>query len=220
MIGAQAVRNRRTILANEIRSLILQQQARNNGDDNDETLQVTSMACGPARELQDVFLDANANGIFPNMNCHLIDLDDEALNVAKGWMEDIPNFPHDRVTLNQKNLLRLAVGKESLNLPPQDFIYSAGLIDYFKDNTIIRLLNYAYDNLKVGGKVLFGNFHVDNPTRGLMDSALEWVLIHRDEEQMANVFRRSKFGTSCDIMFDETGVQMMAVCVKQESGSV
>jgi predicted 2-oxoglutarate/Fe(II)-dependent dioxygenase YbiX len=130
-VGAQAVRNRRTILFEEIRSLVRQRTH------TDEALEVTSMVCGPARELHDVFVDAkNNNNEFPNMKCHLIDLDDEALEVAKTWMDEIPDFPHDHVSLHQNNLLWLAAGKETLNLPPQDCIYSAG---YHLKETVKKL---------------------------------------------------------------------------------
>ena len=68
--AAQAVRNRRTMIADKIKSLLAE---RSSNDDN-TPLEVTSMACGPARELQDVFQDT-PDHIEPNVTFHLIDLD-------------------------------------------------------------------------------------------------------------------------------------------------
>lgn len=102
-----------------------------------------------------------------------------------------------------------------MDIPQQDLMYSMDLIDYFSDKTVIRLLNYAYDMLKPGGKVMLGQFHNSNPSRGMMDTVMEWKLIHRDEDDMNRIFMASKFGCGAsEIIFDGTGVQMVASCVK------
>ena len=48
-----------------------------------------------------------------------------------------------------------------------------GLIDYSKDWFVIALLDYIYELLRSGGKVILGNFHTKNPAKAFMDHVLE-----------------------------------------------
>ena len=91
----------------------------------------------------------------------LIDLDADALRFVQSWCDEMTLKPH-QVTLHQKNLLLACVGREQLNLPQQDLMYSMGLIDYLSDKTIVRLLNFVHENLRAGGKVILGQFHTRN----------------------------------------------------------
>lgn len=206
LAGTFAVQNRRKLLAEVIKNL-LEETSR-----EDSRAHVTSMACGPAREIQDALLEHPDAPV----DFQLIDLDKEALGFVESWRDDLTSSSSN-VNLHQRNLILLAAGKEQLDLPPQDLIYSMGLIDYFSDRTVIRLLNYMHDNLRPGGKVMLGQFHKRNPTRGFMDSVLDWKLIHRDEEDMKDLFRRSKFEkATVEISYDTTKVQMLVSCQKEE----
>ena len=116
----------------------------------------------------------------------------------------------------QSNLVYLALGRQELALPPQDMIYSIGLIDYFSDPFVVKLLDYIHDRLRPGGRVVLGNFHPRNPTRLWMDVVLQWKLIHRDEDDMNRLFRASRFGEDCtEILYEATGVNLFAVGVKR-----
>ena len=211
--AAKAVQNRRGLLTKEIREVASSSRS---GEKH-----ITTLACGPAREVQDYFMDQADNGedcdSSPSkVNFHLLDLDKNALDLVNEWRQStIHPSQASRISLYEKNLIYLCVGKEKIDLPPQDLVYSMGLIDYFSDEVVVRLLNYIHDVLKPGGKVILGNFHKRNPTRVLMDTLLDWKLIHRDEEDMNRLFRRSKFGRGCtEIISDETGVQLLACCEK------
>ena len=114
------------------------------------------------------------------------------------------------------NLVYLATSRHELELPPQDLVYSIGLVDYFSDSFVVRLINYVHSLLKPGGKLILGNFHPSNSTRGLMDHILEWKLIHRTEEDMNLLYEKSKFGRPCtNIRFEEEGVNLFAECVRE-----
>ena len=71
-------------------------------------------------------------------------------------------------------------------------VYSIGLIDYFADNFVVSLLDYCYELLAPGGKVILGNFHPQNTTRALMEYILDWKLIHRDEHDMNRLMAASR----------------------------
>ena len=200
--AANAVQNRRGLLAELIAETIEQQDG--------ESTHITSFASGPAQELFDVDekLEDNAK-----VKANLIDIDLQALAHVGQKIEKIDskiNFE-----LFQKNLIYLSTGRTTIDIPKQNLIYSIGLIDYFNDKLVIKLMDYAYDLLEEGGRVVFGNFHTSNPIKGLMDHLLEWKLIHRTEDDMDRLFKASKFGKGCtEIRFEQQGINMFAFCQK------
>ena len=201
--AARAVRNRRGLLAEYIQSALKQVEGR--------SAQITSLACGPAAEIFDVFetLDDPTR-----LHATLIDIDWQALAFVSDKCDHY-NLRR-QVELVNGNLVYLAMGRQQLKLGPQDLVYSIGLIDYFSDKFVIQLLNYVYDLLRPAGKVVLGNFHPKNPNKALMDHILDWKLIHRSEEDMNRLFMASSFARPCtDIRFEEAGVNLFAECVKQ-----
>ncbi len=195
-----AVRNRRGILTDQLDRVV-----KSRGGDR---VEVTSLACGPARELYDHF--RSYNGDSP-VQGHLIDIDAEALEFVKGWRNELDLAA--QIDLQQLNLVYLCLGREQLDLPPQDLVYSIGLIDYFDDEFVIRLLNFIHDLLRPGGRVIVGNFHPSNRSRALMDHVFDWKLNHRDEGDMNRLFRASSFASDCsEILYEQQGINLFACC--------
>lgn len=200
--AAQAVRNRRALLAAEIQRAV---RAKPEGD-----VRVTSMACGPARELFDVFgqLDRPTR-----LKASLIDIDAEALDFVRS--ERTNRGLDDQMELHLANLVYLATGRQQLALPPQQLVYSVGLIDYFDDRFVVKLIDYAYGLLAPGGRLILGNFHPRNPDRAFLENVLEWRLIHRTEGDLNRLYAESRFGRSCSrVFFENEGINMFAECVK------
>lgn len=197
--AAKAVRNRRRLVSNEILSTI----------DKVGVAKVTSLACGPAQELRDVF-EARPD---IKANFTAIDIDGEALDCVHSWSKK--SGLTGQVSTIQGNIIYFATGRKSIEIPNQNLVYSIGLIDYFNDKFVIAMLNWIYDILEPGGRVLLGNFHPKNPNKAFMDYVLEWKLIHRDEDDMNRLFLASKFGKPCDrILFEEEGINLFAEGVK------
>lgn len=200
--AAQAVRNRRALLATEIQRTI---QANMKGD-----VRVTSMACGPARELFDVFgqLDRPVR-----LKATLIDIDAEALEFVR--RERSNRGLDDRIELRLANLVYLATGRQQLELPPQQLVYSIGLIDYFEDRFVVKLIDYAHGLLAPGGRLILGNFHPRNPDRAFLETVLEWRLIHRTEDDLNRLYAASRFGRpSSRVRFENEGINMFAEGVR------
>jgi len=200
--AAKAVQNRRHLLAREI-GKTMQAKA---GD----VAHVTSMACGPAQELFDVY-ETLENP--KRLNTQLVDVDLEALAFVSAKKEQFnKQLP---MTFHHQNLVYLSLGRTQMNIPPQDLMYSIGLIDYFDDKWVVALMNYCYDRLADGGRLILGNFHPDNQSKAFQDYVLDWKLIHRDEEDMNRLYRSSKFGKDCtNIWFEEERINLFAECVK------
>jgi extracellular factor (EF) 3-hydroxypalmitic acid methyl ester biosynthesis protein len=200
--AVKAVKNRRKLLTEEILNTI----AAANG----APVHITVFACGPARELFDVYAQLEDPSL---LKTTLIDIDLQALSYVSD-RKDAFRVPLP-MELHRENLIYLALGRRKIVLPPQDLIYSIGLIDYFNDQLVTKLSNYAHQLLKPGGRVIFGNFHPQNPQKAFMDHIIDWKLIHRTEADMDNLFQNSAFDKPCEsIRFEEEQVNLFAICRK------
>ncbi len=200
--ACKAVINRRGLLAREI--------GRSRAECSDDVARITSLASGPATELFDVFASLDDP---KKLSATCIDIDNLALEYVEERCAE--RGLREQFQLHCGNLVYLASGRKKLDLPPQDLVYSIGLIDYFGDKFVVRLLNYVCSLLKPGGRVILGNFHADNPSKALMDYILDWKLKHRTEEDMNRLFAASAFGSECThIHYEDEGVNMFAECRK------
>ena len=92
-------------------------------------------------------------------------------------------------------------------------IYSIGLIDYFPDNLVIKLLNWIRPLLRPGGRVVVGNFDPRNPDRAFLDHLLEWPLIYRNPDDIRRLFASSDFrDRPVDIRYEGRGINLFATC--------
>jgi len=200
--AVKAVKNRRKLLTEEIFRTIEEAKG--------QPVHVTVFACGPARELFDVYAQLPDPSI---LKTTLIDIDLQALSYVSD-KKDAFRVPLP-MELHRENLIYLALGRRKLSLPPQDLIYSIGLIDYFNDQLVTKLSDYAHQLLRPGGRVIFGNFHPDNPQKAFMDHVIDWKLIHRNEADMDRLFEASAFGHPAEeIRFEEERVNLFAICRK------
>jgi hypothetical protein len=184
--ASRAVKNRRGLLAARIREASAGKRAR-----------VTSLACGPCREIFDVLIDERVSAT--TFTC--IDNDNEAIAFVREKAER--TGVANRMTLVHDNVVRIACGKRSHVLEPQDLIYSVGLTDYLADEYVITLLNWAHAQLAPGGAMLLGNFDIANPDKVLMDSLVDWRLIHRSRDDLKRLFQCSRFASAEVEIFTE-----------------
>jgi CRP-like cAMP-binding protein/SAM-dependent methyltransferase len=197
-----AVRNRRGLLAEEINRVV---ESRNG-----ETARIMSLACGPAREVFDVFETLPDPA---RLKATMIDFDMQALaHVAE--RRDRLGLQRS-IALTPANLIHLALGRKTIDVDEQDLVYSIGLIDYFPDELVVKLMSLVHSLLRPGGKVILGNFHPSNGCKAFMDHVLEWRLIHRNEADMDRLYRGSAFARECtNIRFEDQGINLFAECVK------
>jgi SAM-dependent methyltransferase len=199
---AKAIRNRRALLAKEIMRTV---------EAKDGAAYVTSLACGPAQAVFDVFQQLDDH---PQLYASLVDIDLQALAYVADRRDKAGL--QNRMNLINANLVYLALGRQKLELNEQDLIYSIGLTDYFNDKFVVKLLNWIHGRLRPGGKVILCNFHQNNYCKELMDYVLEWRLLHRSEEKMHRLFTASLFGRPCTrIQFESEGISFLADCIKE-----
>ncbi|KMO67183.1 class I SAM-dependent methyltransferase [Mycolicibacterium chlorophenolicum] len=166
---------------------------------------ITSLACGPAREIFDVLGEPE----HPDIVATCLDIDDQALTYAGAIARSLDVT--ERVSLVQANVVKLALGHNTLGLADQDLVYSIGLIDYLSDGLVVRLLTWIHGVLRPGGTAVVGNFDVDNPDRAFMDHLLDWRLIHRSPADLEGLFAQSAFGdTPVEVQREATGINLFA----------
>lgn len=192
-----AVKNRRQLL----RDIIIDTASACQG----RPVAITSLACGPAREIFDIFGEPD----HPDIIATCLDIDDQALAYAQSIAEGVGVT--GEVAFVQANVVKLALGRQSLELDDQDLVYSIGLIDYLADHLVIKLLDWIHHRLRPGGTAIVGNFDVDNPDRAFMDHLLDWKLIHRSPQDLADLFAQSEFGHApVEVRREATGINLFA----------
>lgn len=176
LAAAQAVRNRRRLVAEWVRERIARHSP-------EKPLRVLSVACGPAEELQEIL---TAPGDAARVQFTLLDQDPEALTEAKVVIDRLERTLGTRL---QTNLLCTSVrtmqqGGSPIEEQPFDFVYSMGLFDYLTDTTATAVLGWLYQRLTPGGELTVGNFHSRNPSRVFMEYWADWILWYRTEGEL------------------------------------
>ena len=147
---------------------------------------ILSLGSGPAREVE-LFL-AEQPLKDRRADFTLIDQEQTALRYAVE-----KTYPHVLLSKGQVRLQGMHMSFTDIlrgtgalgSLPPQDFIYSVGLIDYLADHRASRLVRRLYENLAPGGLLVIGNMN-EAPMSNLwpMEFITDWSLYYRSDEQM------------------------------------
>lgn len=201
--NAQAVRNRISFLTNRILSTV-----KDRGNSM-SPLKVLSVASGPAEEMT----RAIEGGVIQpkDLEIHLIDQDLSALREAqrsirtaqrKVGKEFHAKFFHKAI----KNLI--AEGLQD----KYDFIYSAGLFDYFTDPVAQMAAKRLFDMLNPGGTLVIGNFTAAPGIKIRMDLILDWSLIYRTNEDLQRLY--APFGPSLKIESEPEQINLFVILKK------
>lgn len=173
---------------------------------------VLSLACGPAAEVFDALADPE---LASKVRFHLVDIDPRALRFVETKATELGLL--GKVQFYGQDINQMVVkGPSQSGLPPLDLVYSLGLIDYFEERHVLKMVDFAFHALTDKGRLILGNFHPGNPMKLFMDWALEWRLIHRDEDRLNAICQRSLFQRPFDtIECEAEGVQAFATVTKR-----
>lgn len=203
-VPPQAVRNRRRLLCNLLDRLC---RERLNGG---RPLNIMNLACGPSRELFDLLANCSYSRY---INALCIDIDPEALQYADQHVNTIPH--QASVRFMHENVIKWSLGRAKHDIGLQDIIYSSGLCDYLDGRLMTSLIERCHSQLATGGALIVGNFTPANPDRQFMDNIMYWRLIHRDENEMRQLFAGTSFGDQVELVAEEEGVNLFAVATKR-----
>jgi len=180
--ATQAVRNRKSYFKQLLNSKI---QA-------NTPLTVLNLASGSCRDILEFQEENPSNEI--EFDC--LEYDRNAIDYAKTILYQYQK----NVRFINKNVIKFDTPKQ------YDLVWSAGLFDYFDDKTFVRLIQRFKKNIKVGGELIIGNFHPQNPTIHIMEFS-DWFLHHRDENQLIT-------------LMEEAGCSKEQITIEQEAQGV
>jgi extracellular factor (EF) 3-hydroxypalmitic acid methyl ester biosynthesis protein len=128
-------------------------------------LRILNIASGPCRDLLELLEQIPEEKV----KIHCVEMDPKAIQYAKSLL----GSHSDAIEFTQNNIFRFNTDNK------YDLIWSAGLFDYFDNNTFIKLLSKFQTWCAPSGEIVIGNFSVSNPSRSYMEKAGNWYLFHR-----------------------------------------
>jgi SAM-dependent methyltransferase len=175
--NARAVRNRATYLSGHIARAIADRAP-------GSPLRIASVACGPAREVQELVEGTLA---LDGVQFALLDQDVTALRHAQHGITAACRRTGRSLDVNYVHKAIRNVLKEGLP-GTYDLIYSAGLFDYFSDPVARHVATKLVRSLRPGGRLIIGNFTSGARSRVLMELALDWNLIYRTDGDLRALY--------------------------------
>jgi extracellular factor (EF) 3-hydroxypalmitic acid methyl ester biosynthesis protein len=175
------------------------------------TLRVLDMACGPAKEVQNFFIQ---DDLCEKADFTLYDFNDETLEYTGKILNELKRLHHRGTPVNMVKKSVNHILKETFKMnvsnPEKefDFIYCAGLFDYLEDRICKKMMDYFYGILAPGGLLLATNVTPTNPIINIMESLVEWHLIYRDHAQMATLKPEAAPSGTCEIKTESTGINI------------
>lgn len=177
---AECIATRMVMMRQTIAELCLKRDGR--------TAHVANIGCGPAREVVDILRMQTLPG---PVNFTLLDQDHAALTQAyqQTYAETVRHKGRAGVTLLHTSFSQLLKAGELFGaLPPQDLIYSVGLVDYLAPKRAKALVASLYDRLAPGGSLIIGNmFTTDTGNLWPMEFLCDWSIIYRSKAEMVNL---------------------------------
>ena len=176
---AECIRTRMEVVKGKIADIV---RAKTGG----EPARVLSLGCGPAREVE-LFL-ASPDAVQARAAFTLIDQEQAALSQAyertyPSVLKSQGDIKVQCLNISFTNILRGTSGIHKL--PPQDLVYSVGLLDYLTDRRAGQLVHRLYNILAPGGTLIIGNMN-ETPLSNLwpMEFIADWTLQYRTHDQM------------------------------------
>jgi extracellular factor (EF) 3-hydroxypalmitic acid methyl ester biosynthesis protein len=169
-----------------------------------EPVRIASLGSGPAREVEEYLRSTQ-----PRQPIHflLIDQDERALSYAHGKLYPLAVESPSTVGVECwfLSFSQLIQNFDFLrHMPPQDLIYTAGLVDYLKRSTAKTLIKVLFAHLAPGGRLVVGNMLARPDVNWTPEFVLDWQLIFRTESEMLEL--ASELGAvKTELRLDSTG---------------
>jgi hypothetical protein len=175
----ECVRTRMEVVRGEIAKVVSEKGAA-------RAARVMSLGSGPAREVETFLAGASLKN--RRVEFTLIDQEQAALKYAveKTYPHVLNSHGQARVQCLNMSFIDILRGQGALSqLPPQDLIYSVGLLDYLADKRATGLVRRLYETLAPGGLLIIGNMN-ETPESCLWpgEFLLDWTLYYRSDAQM------------------------------------
>lgn len=151
-------------------------------------LQVLDVGSGPGRDIKECLVSVKEDVHF---SC--VEMDNLAIDYARNLLGPVSN----RVDFYQGHALKSDISKYF------DLVWSGGLFDYFNDRVFVFGLKRLIRHVKPGGRLVIGNFSVNNPTQSYMEVVGDWFLNYRTEQQLIELAQKANLDLT-NITVDRT----------------
>lgn len=166
--AGESVRNRKEHLKNVITGIVARKK---------RPIKVLDFASGPCRDIAEA-IDLAGEGITGSF-IHLVDIEPKAIEYAQKVTKPYAKIVNFRWEC--ANVFRFRSEER------YDLVWSAGLFDYLNDKLATALIAKMWQHTAEGGEMIVGNFHPRNPTRNYMEWCMDWLLIHRTEDELTQL---------------------------------
>jgi extracellular factor (EF) 3-hydroxypalmitic acid methyl ester biosynthesis protein len=172
---------------------------------------ILNVACGGVPELARICRTTSFDEVV------LLDQDADALDFAKASLKsrchDIE--AHSRITTLNLSVQALVRSPAAIGSGRFDVIYSMGLYDYLPDDRARKLAVALWDALAAGGMLAIGNFQGHDWWRYVLEAAMDWFLVYRDEDQMAELVAGLPGLQDVQVVTDASGSLFMLLARKK-----
>lgn len=174
---------------------------------NNSKLKILNLGCGPAIEIQRLLRSRKMDD---RIEFNLMDFSEPTLNYTRSQLEQASKDgdSHPKINFIQRSvdqILRLSAKLQQEESNVYDFVYCAGLFDYFSQRACQRVMKLFSHLVKPGGMIFATNVHANNPAQAVMEYIAEWHLVCRDEKDMSDML--PGFGEQ-RIYTDDSGVNV------------
>lgn len=198
---AQAHRNRIDFLVKALT------EAANKKASQGKRLRVMNLGCGPAEEVMRLLQSVEVSDVIDFV---LLDFNDETIAYTWDRLEEARSRYGRTATITMEKksvhqVLKMA-SRGDFQKAEYDFIYCAGLFDYFSQKVCKKMVELFSTLVTPEGEILVTNVADTNPVSDWMEYVMAWDLIYRSRAEMEDLVpsRCANFGRKIDV--DSTGV--------------
>jgi len=184
----RALRNRLKLFEKILEDEILQRHS------SEKEVRVLSLGSGSARGVVESIANMKKKNI--PVKALLIDKDINAIQYSRQLSKyfDV----HDNIDQRQ---IRIEDSYEDIKAFNPDIIEMVGILDYFKDEQVARILNNIFDTIKPGVTLITANINKNLEER-FVTKTVRWKMIHRRPKEFYNVLCQTKFKDHFDIIYE------------------
>jgi len=146
-----------------------------------DKLNILNLASGSIREIRELSPDLLNN--ISNLTC--VDFDSEALEYSKSKLKGI------NASFLQKDLVDMVKKGDRSLIENSDLIYSIGLIDYFPDRMLLKLITLILSGMKSGSKCVLTIKDVDQYKPIQEDWLTDWKFVPRTEDDIVRLIKKA-----------------------------
>jgi len=170
-----------------------------------KALNILNLACGPCREIREVF--SKSKECYGLVNFVCVDQDKDALTISDEFIRALPLKGDTGFQFLEGNLLHYFKypAREAVKLGKKfDLVYSIGLADYFPDKILSGMISFALRLLNKNGVFILAHKIEERDAFAPLPPKwfCDWLFVPRTVEDVKKLIAMN-LGSDCSIMHQE-----------------